>query len=196
MVHSTVFHLSLSLLKRLARLWWPLSLATHTQTHCSPSAAFPPGGARIAELPRLPRPSAAVPASAPSASSLDSATAPAPAFAVSYASTPAFHAAPQFAAPSNISAPAHQVPSVRDTRFSAATNSTPAPSAPVSSTPPPRRLRPQRLLPRRQLPRRRPLTQSPPQCLRLLFLLQLRKFRTRHLTSRHPAPWRHRPRRL
>ena len=42
MVLSTVFLLYLFLLKRLARLWWLLPLATNTQTHCSPIVAFPP----------------------------------------------------------------------------------------------------------------------------------------------------------
>ena len=41
-VHNIVLLLSLSYLKRLARLWWPQSLATHTQTHCSSSVtSFP-----------------------------------------------------------------------------------------------------------------------------------------------------------
>ena len=41
-VHSTVFLLSLTPLRRLARLWWPQSLATHMQTHCSSSVTSPP----------------------------------------------------------------------------------------------------------------------------------------------------------
>ena len=41
-VLSTVFLLYFLLFKRLARLWWLLPLATHKQTHGSPSVAFPP----------------------------------------------------------------------------------------------------------------------------------------------------------
>ena len=184
MVHSTVFPLSLSFLKRLACLWWHLSLVTHTQTHCLPSAAFSP-------------------VALASPISLDS---------------HAFRQPPQRLLP-------RCRPSTRSPRQPLRSLHYPqllkllmqrlnslrllAPRCYCT-----RRLRlclsrlpsftllesldsqvPLRLRPWRLLPRRRP-TQPSPHRMRMLPPSQLCKLRSRRLTSRHPASWRHRPRRL
>ena len=68
------------------------------------------GGARIADLSRQPRPSAAAPASAPVASALDLAAAPARVLAACNVTPPVSQAAPQLAAPSDSSLPSQQAP--------------------------------------------------------------------------------------